>query len=87
MINNRDWSIKYSDAKQQPDGSWSMSDGTTRWYNDMGALHRDNGPAIIDRNTARIYWWHNGSTYSFNHWCTKVNISDEQKLLLRLQYE
>jgi hypothetical protein len=86
-MRNRDWSIKYSDAKQQPNGSWSLTDGTTRWFNEDGHLHRLDGPAVIFHNGGARWWWVNGENYSFNHWCTKADISDEQKLLLRLQYD
>jgi hypothetical protein len=33
--------------------------GTNRWYNDLGQLHRIDGPAIIYTNGGK-YWYHNG---------------------------
>jgi hypothetical protein len=87
-MNFRDWSIKYSDAVQQPDGSWLLNDGTTYWYDDEGIVHRTVGPAIIGRNTkATVSWCLHGKPYTFKEWCNKVSIPDEQKLLLRLQYD
>jgi hypothetical protein len=86
MSSNRDWSIEFSGAKQQPDGSYIFPDGTIRWYNDEGRSHREDGPASIYLD-GRVYWYLNDKNYPFNRWCTEVNIPDEQKLLLRLQYE
>jgi hypothetical protein len=86
MISNRDWSIEFSGAKQQPDGSNIFPDGTIRWYNDKGQYHKEDGPASIYLD-GRVYWYLNNKHYTFNRWCTEVNIPDEQKLLLKLQYE
>jgi hypothetical protein len=89
-MNNRDWNIKYSDAVQQQDGSWLLDDGTIYWYNDKGQPHRENGPAIVyvnDSTSIIIGWYLLGRPHTFNQWCTEVNITDEQKLLLMLQYE
>ena len=33
--------------------------GTSRWYNDLGQLHRIDGPAIIYANGSK-YWYNNG---------------------------
>jgi hypothetical protein len=84
-MNNRDWSIEFSAAVQQPDSSWVLDDGTTRWYNEEGDRHRLDGPAII--NDGNIYWYLNNVNYSFDNWCTTLNIPDETKFLLRLRYE
>jgi hypothetical protein len=89
-MNNRDWNIKYSDAVQQQDGSWLLDDGSTYWYNDKGQPHREDGPAIVYRNdsiSVIIGWYLHGRPHTFIQWCTDVNITDEQKLLLMLQYE
>jgi hypothetical protein len=86
MINNRDWSIKYSDAKQQPNGSYIFNDGTIYWFNDKGQAHKEDGPASIYLDGS-VYWYLNDKNYVFNQWCTQLNIPDEQKLLLRLQYD
>jgi hypothetical protein len=85
MTSKRDWAIKFLDAKQQPDKSWYSNDGTTSWFNDEGQYHREDGPAVIF--SSGVVWCLNGSYYTFNRWCTTVNISDEHKLLLRLQYD
>ena len=85
MISNRDWSIEFSGAKQQPDGSYIFPDGTIRWYNDAGRSHREDGPASIYLD-GKVYWYLNDKHYVFNKWCNQLNITDEQKLLLKLQY-
>lgn len=50
--------------------------------------HRADGPAIVDFTTNQIEWWWDNSQYdSLDIWLS-VNdqISDEEKLLLKLQY-
>jgi hypothetical protein len=89
-MNNRDWNIKYLAAVQQQDGSWLIGCHTTYWYNDKGDFHRTDGPAIVYRNdsiSTIIGWYCHGVPLLFNDWCTELNIPDEQKLILRLQYE
>jgi hypothetical protein len=84
--NNRWWNIHHYGAKRQPNGSYIIASGTIHWYNDKGEYHRDNGPAIT-RPLGRSSWYLNGKRYPFNEWLTRTPISDEQKLLLRLQYD
>jgi len=86
MTSKRDWNIKFLDATQQPDKRWTHSDGTTRWYNDIGQTHKVDGPAII-HPSGYAGWYLNDNKYPFNQWCNKLNIPEETKLLLRLQYE
>ena len=85
MTSKRDWNINWLNAKQQPNGSWTMSDGTTRWYNDIGEHHKEDGPAII-HPSGYAGWFFNGESYEFGEWCVAANKTDEQKLLLTLQY-
>jgi hypothetical protein len=84
-MSHRFYSIKYLKATQLPDGSYIDPDGNIRWFNEEGEHHREDGPALIFHN-AGVRWRLNGSNYSFNAWCEKINISDEHKLLLTLQY-
>jgi hypothetical protein len=58
--------------------------GNCRWHIANDVTHREDGPAII--NDGVVYWYLNNVNYSFDNWCTALNISDEQKMLLRLQY-
>jgi hypothetical protein len=85
-MSNRDFYIIYHNSKQQPDGSYIDHNGRTIWFNEEGEPHRDNGPAVIHKSGV-LGWRLNGINYSFNAWCVAANIPDEQKLLLRLQYE
>jgi len=72
-------------AKRQSDGSYIDNAGTIFWYNSEGKYHRDDGPAVIMDS---IVSWHlNGEWYSFKGWLKALPISDEDKMLLRLQYE
>ena len=74
------------DPKVQLNGSYIFSDGAQRWYNSMGQCHREDGPAIIliDGHTS---WCLDGTYYPFNRWLLLTTIPEEQKLLIRLQYE
>jgi hypothetical protein len=82
----RAYDIETFGAVEQPDGSWLHSDGDITWYNAAGEFHREDGPAIVFCNGG-VHWMLNGHDDSFNDWCNKVNISDETKMMLRLQYE
>jgi hypothetical protein len=83
-MSHRDFSIKYHKSILQPDGSYIDRNGRIAWFNEEGEHHREDGPAIIF--PTKVYWRLNGSNYSFNAWCEKLNISDKHKLLLTLQY-
>jgi hypothetical protein len=76
------------DAIEQPDGSWLHDDGDVYWYNELGEIHREDGPAIL-----RPYmeyrcedWFFNDEEYSFENWIKLATIPDESKMMLRLQY-
>ncbi len=45
--------------------------GTTRWYNEQGKLHRENGPAI-EYEDGEKWWWLNGISYSKLEWEIEV---------------
>ena len=77
--------IEKSDVCRVSTGSYVDWEGNITWYNELGQRHRKDGPAVI-KSDGKIYWYFNGDYYLFNEWCNKVNIPDEQKLLLRLQY-
>jgi hypothetical protein len=58
-----------------------------RWYYDTkGFPHREDGPALIYPN-GQAYWYLHGTLYTFNEYLKLTPIPDEQKLLLRLQYD
>jgi hypothetical protein len=85
--NHRDFAINQRGAELQPDGSYLNEYGLITWYNDAGSVHKEDAPAIIDMRNDRIRWFLNGTSYSFNEFLTLTPISDETKMLLRLQYE
>jgi hypothetical protein len=74
-----------TDARLQPDGSYLDNEGDIIWYNKQGEWHNDDGPAII-KSDGQLWWYLNDKEYSFINWIKRTPVSDEQKLLLRLQY-
>jgi hypothetical protein len=73
-------------ATQQEDGSWLHNDGDVYWYNELSTTHREDGPAII-RSCGKIFLFYlNGRPYEFEEWCAKIDIDEDIKLMLRLQY-
>ena len=83
---NRDHQIKYWDAILQPDGSYINCFGTIYWFNDAGVLHREEGPAELFGVGGRVRWYLHGKRYQYDVWVTALNKTDEEKMLLRLQY-
>jgi hypothetical protein len=82
----RDTHIMFNYAVQQADGSYLHDDGDTVWYNRAGtAYHREDGPAVI-RQCGIECWYYLGVEYNFDFWCMLVNKTDEDKMMLRLQY-
>jgi|TARA_B110000908_G_scaffold137173_1_gene162699 hypothetical protein len=71
-------------AEEQSDGSWLHNDGDVYWYNEIGEIHREDGPAAIC--PLGINWCLSGEEYKFDEWLKLTPISDEEKMLLRLQY-
>jgi hypothetical protein len=88
MPSSREIHIRHYDALEQPDGSWLHNDGEIFWYNADGQIHREDGPTFKYRAAFpdRIEWFFNGINYNFNDWLKLTPISDEAKMLLRLQY-
>ena len=82
----RDEFIERYGAVEQSDGSYVDKFAATSWFNEDGAYHREDGPAIIHVDTG-VNWCLNGLTYpSFDEWCIALNKTDEDKMMLRLQY-
>ena len=44
------------DSIPQEDGSRLFRDGTKRWINSLGYLHREDGPAVIHRDGREEFW-------------------------------
>jgi hypothetical protein len=85
MRNNREYHIARYDAVEQSDGSYVDMDGDIFWYNEEGFNHREDGPSFT-RHNGRVSWYYLGVGYSFDDWCVAANKTDEEKMLLRLQY-
>ena len=62
-----------------------QKDGTREWYvNDE--YHRTDGPAVIWAD-GEVEWWLNDQCYSFGRWLRANDyITDEQKVMLKLEY-
>jgi hypothetical protein len=72
-------------SEREPDGSYSDTNNTKSWYNEAGETHREDGPAVIF-HSGGVRWYLNDNCYSFDDWLIELNKSDEEKMLLRLQY-
>jgi len=86
MPSMRDNDIKRYGSVEQPDGSYIDDDGNIVWYNEAGEYHREDGPAVLYTNGRGGYWRLNNIEYSFADWLIELNKSDEEKMMLRLQY-
>jgi len=84
--NQRDFDIENYGMTQLTNGSYVDREGDIHWYNEEGQAHKEDGPAVIWANGNR-YWFLNGDHIDFRRWIKLTPVSDEQKLLLRLQYE
>ena len=80
------------DAVEQSDGSWLHDDGEVYWYNRIGEIHREDGPAVIvisgynQRHIDSVEWYLNDEEYTLDEWIKLTPISDEDKMMLRLRY-
>jgi hypothetical protein len=61
-----------------------LSDGYQAWYQ-HGLRHRDNGPAI-EWPDGEKSWYLNNRYLLFDDWLDEVNISDEDKVMMKLKY-
>jgi hypothetical protein len=65
-----------------PAEEWAS--GIKRWYQ-HGDLHRDDGPAVEWANGDKR-WWLNNQHLSFDKWLDEVDMPDENKVMMKLQY-
>ena len=95
MISNRNSSgssrinhINDYDAVEQSDGSWLHDDGDVYWYNRIGEIHREDGPAILRPYIGYtcVDWFLNDEEYSLEDWLKLSTLPDEDKMMLRLRY-
>tara|TARA_R110000822_G_scaffold304277_1_gene429374 strand:- start:70 stop:351 length:282 start_codon:yes stop_codon:yes gene_type:complete len=80
------------DAVEQSDGSYIDKNNEITWYNVHEQMHREDGPALIYPAggwylDGEVEWWLNDTPYTFNEWCIALNKTDEEKMMLRLQYD
>ena len=61
-----------------------LATGSKVWYLN-GKRHREDGPAVEWGNSFK-QWWLNDVCYSFDDWLEKLNIPDEDKLILTLKW-
>jgi hypothetical protein len=88
MRSTRDNDIYQWSAVRQADGSYIDRFGYINWYNKSGQRHKEDGPAFWVPRYPRLSWCLNDKEYdSFDEWLKASPIQDEQKMLLRLQYE
>ena len=59
-------------------------DGDEEWYLN-GKRHRTDGPAVIRANGTK-WWYLNGGWYTFDKWLEVVNISEQEKIFLKLKW-
>ena len=78
-------------AVQQSDGSYIDKNNEITWYNEQEQMHREDGPAIIypvtGWNSEEVEWWLNDEEYTLDEWIKLTPISDEEKMMLKLQYD
>ena len=92
MDSNRNFDMIFG-AVEQGDGSYIDRDGTITWYTEAGEYHNEDGPAIAFPSggtrwwgTGQFGWYLNGIHLSLSEWLIESNKTDEEKMLLRLQY-
>jgi hypothetical protein len=85
MDSSRTYAINECGAVLLQNGSYLTNENITVWFNDKGEYHRENGPAVIYKNNHSL-WFNHGVPLLFKNWLIQSNTTDEQKLLLRLQY-
>ena len=61
------------------------SSGAKEWYID-GKYHREDGPAV-EYTYGKKRWFIDGEHYSFEDWLDKLQISNEEKILLCLKWK
>lgn len=60
--------------------------GVKLWYNSNGShCHREDGPAIIYPN-GDCSWILYGEDYTFGRYCKRLNLKDEDIIILKLKY-
>jgi hypothetical protein len=58
--------------------------GDKSWYQ-YGVRHRDDGPAVEYASGGK-FWCQHGKWLPFAQWLEEVDISDENKVMMKLKY-
>ena len=61
-----------------------QANGDTEWYQ-YGKLNRTDGPAI-EFADGRGFFWLNNRHLPFDEWANEVDLSDEDKVMMKLKY-
>jgi hypothetical protein len=77
--------FRHGNSHREDGPSDEYADGTKRWMLN-GDLHRVDGPAC-EYAYGRKEWWLNDEMYDFDDWLeANTYISEEEKVMLKLQY-
>jgi hypothetical protein len=90
-MDNREINIRKYDAVLHADGSYRNKRGSIHFFDEDGRFHNEHGPSIIHPSGMRramplARWYLHGKPLSFDQWIVRSPISDEEKMMLRLQY-
>jgi hypothetical protein len=75
---------QYGKLHRDDGPAYENSNSNNAWYQ-HGKVHRDDGPAVEWPNGATL-WYLNDQRLSFDKWLDKVDMSDEDKVMMKLQY-
>jgi hypothetical protein len=75
-----------AEGKYHRDGGPAVeyANGDKEWWQ-HGKRHRDDGPAIMYASGHKE-WFQHGKYLSFDEWLNDVKMSDEDKVMMKLQY-
>jgi hypothetical protein len=81
----RRWRLPNGKLHRAGSPAVEFSNGTKLWYK-HGKSHRVDGPAVVFEE-GTIYWYLDGNAYYFDDWLeANTYISEEEKVMLKLQY-
>jgi hypothetical protein len=78
------WFNSNGDKHRDNGPAVEYTDGDRWWYLN-GKCHREDGPAI-DWGDGTKTWYLYDQRLSFDGWLEEVDISDEDKVMMKLQY-
>ena len=58
--------------------------GAKLWYKN-GKLHRTDGPAVENRDGTKL-WYLKSEEYTFDEWCKRSTLAEQQITFLRIKY-